>query len=81
MNDKISIGQYSKVADDVKFGKEVLVYSHVNLYGCEIQDFTKIGTFVEIQKAHSLVKIVKYQVIVLSAKEFTSMMESSLVIM
>tara|TARA_B100001121_G_C18581036_1_gene569771 strand:+ start:515 stop:1015 length:501 start_codon:yes stop_codon:yes gene_type:complete len=50
MNDKISIGQYSKVADDVKFGKGVLVYSHVNLYGCEIQDFTKIGTFVEIQK-------------------------------
>ncbi len=31
-------------------GKNVQVFSHVNLYGCEIGDNTKIGAFVEIQK-------------------------------
>ena len=36
------------IAPDVKLGKEVKIYDFVNLYGCEIGDFTKIGTFVEI---------------------------------
>jgi acetyltransferase-like isoleucine patch superfamily enzyme len=35
---------------DVKLGKDVKIYDFVNLYGCEIGDNTKIGTFVEIQK-------------------------------
>lgn len=35
---------------NVKIGKKVQIYSHVNLYGCEIDDGTKIGAFVEIQK-------------------------------
>lgn len=39
-----------KIADDVKLGKNVKIYDFVNLYGCEIGDNTKIGTFVEIQK-------------------------------
>ena len=39
-----------KISDDVKLGKNVKVYDFVNLYGCEIGDNTKIGTFVEIQK-------------------------------
>ena len=39
-----------KIASDVKMGEEVRVYDFVNLYGCEIGDNTKIGTFVEIQK-------------------------------
>ena len=38
------------VTDDVKLGKNVKIYNFVNLYGCEIGDNTKIGTFVEIQK-------------------------------
>jgi len=50
MENKISVGQYTTIADDVIFGDGVQVFSHVNLYGCEIQDFTKIGAFVEIQK-------------------------------
>lgn len=41
---------YRCIADDVKLGKEVKIYDFVNLYGCEIGDYTKIGTFVEIQK-------------------------------
>lgn len=38
------------IAADVKLGKDVRIFDFVNLYGCEIGDSTKIGTFVEIQK-------------------------------
>ena len=34
----------------MKLGKNVKIFGFVNLYGCEIGDNTKIGTFVEIQK-------------------------------
>ena len=34
---------------DVRFGDDVAVYSFTNLYGCEIGDRTRIGTFVEVQ--------------------------------
>src|SRR5689334_4863635 len=39
-----------QIASDVKLGSNVRIYAFVNLYGCEIGDETKIGTFVEIQK-------------------------------
>jgi acetyltransferase-like isoleucine patch superfamily enzyme len=39
-----------RIAPDVQLGKNVKIYDFVNLYGCEIGDNTKIGTFVEIQK-------------------------------
>jgi UDP-2-acetamido-3-amino-2,3-dideoxy-glucuronate N-acetyltransferase len=39
-----------RIAPDVKMGAGVKVFAFVNLYGCEIGDNTKIGTFVEIQK-------------------------------
>ncbi len=38
------------IAPDVKLGRDVRIFGFVNLYGCEIGDETKIGTFVEIQK-------------------------------
>lgn len=38
------------IAPDVRLGKDVRIYNFVNLYGCDIGDETKIGTFVEIQK-------------------------------
>jgi UDP-2-acetamido-3-amino-2,3-dideoxy-glucuronate N-acetyltransferase len=41
---------FRKVAPDVKLGEGVKVYDFVNLYGCEIDDGSKVGTFVEIQK-------------------------------
>jgi acetyltransferase-like isoleucine patch superfamily enzyme len=41
---------YQCIAPDVKLGRNVRIYAFVNLYGCEIGDETKIGTFVEIQK-------------------------------
>ena len=39
-----------QIAPDVKLGKRVCLFGFVNLYGCEIGDDVKIGTFVEIQK-------------------------------
>lgn len=41
---------YLCVADDVKLGENVRLAKFINLYGCQIGDNTKIGTFVEIQK-------------------------------
>jgi UDP-2-acetamido-3-amino-2,3-dideoxy-glucuronate N-acetyltransferase len=40
------------INNDVKLGQDVKIFHPdlVNLYGCEIGDRTKIGTFVEIQK-------------------------------
>jgi UDP-2-acetamido-3-amino-2,3-dideoxy-glucuronate N-acetyltransferase len=38
------------IAPDVKLGQGVKLFGFVNLYGCEIGDHTKVGTFVEIQK-------------------------------
>jgi UDP-2-acetamido-3-amino-2,3-dideoxy-glucuronate N-acetyltransferase len=39
-----------RVAPDVILGRDVKLVGFCNLYGCEIGDETKIGTFVEIQK-------------------------------
>jgi UDP-2-acetamido-3-amino-2,3-dideoxy-glucuronate N-acetyltransferase len=39
-----------RIAPDVKLGDNVKLVAFVNLYGCEIGDNTKVGTFVEIQK-------------------------------
>ncbi len=39
-----------KIAADVRLGKNVTIYDFTNLYGCEIGDDSRIGTFVEIQK-------------------------------
>jgi UDP-2-acetamido-3-amino-2,3-dideoxy-glucuronate N-acetyltransferase len=42
--------QNCQIAPDVKMGKGVRIFGFTNLYGCEIGDEVKIGTFVEIQK-------------------------------
>jgi len=39
-----------KIAPDVVLGKNVILNAFINLYGCRIDDDTKIGTFVEVQK-------------------------------
>jgi acetyltransferase-like isoleucine patch superfamily enzyme len=38
------------ISADVKLGENVKIFAFTNLYGCEIGDDSKIGTFVEIQK-------------------------------
>ena len=44
-------------------GKGTKIFNFVNAYGCSIDDNTKIGAFVEIQKGASSAKIAKFQVI------------------
>jgi len=48
-----------RIAPDVKLGKDVKIHDFVNLYGCEIGDYTKMGTFVEIQKGAKIGKSCK----------------------
>jgi acetyltransferase-like isoleucine patch superfamily enzyme len=40
----------TKNINNVKLGKDVKIFDFVNLYGCSIDDGSKVGTFVEIQK-------------------------------
>ena len=47
------------IASDVKLGRDVKINDFVNLYGCEIGDETKLGTFVEIQKGAKVGRRVK----------------------
>src|SRR5262249_38621592 len=44
------------VGENVKLGKGVRIFAFTNLYGCEIGDDTKIGTFVEVQKGAKIGK-------------------------
>lgn len=61
MSEKIKFGQtefekeyleknFIRISPNVKLGKDVKIFGFANLYGCEIGDGSKIGTFVEIQK-------------------------------
>ncbi len=47
-------GEYCLVSADVVLGRDVRIFNFVNLYGCEIGDNTRIGSFVEIQKGARL---------------------------
>jgi len=44
------------ISPDVIVGENVKIYDFVNLYGCKIDDNSKIGTFVEIQKGSKIGK-------------------------
>lgn len=52
-------GDFVRISSDVKLGENVKIYAFVNLYGCEIGDDSKIGTFVEIQKGVKIGRRVK----------------------
>ena len=41
---------HQQIAPDVKLGHNVRIFGFTNLYGCDIGDDTRVGTFVEIQK-------------------------------
>ena len=53
------MGEFCRIADNVKMGKNVTVHAFVNLYGCSIGDNSRVGAFVEIQKNASIGKNVK----------------------
>jgi acetyltransferase-like isoleucine patch superfamily enzyme len=44
------MSEFKCIADNVRLGTDVKIAQFVNLYGCEVGDETKIGSFVEIQK-------------------------------
>jgi acetyltransferase-like isoleucine patch superfamily enzyme len=44
------MGEYCRIAPDVKLGQNVAIHAFVNLYGCSIGDDSRVGAFVEIQK-------------------------------
>ena len=46
----ISVNTNKKSLNNINIGKEVKIYDFVNAYNCTIDDYSKIGTFVEIQK-------------------------------
>ena len=46
----MTTAEFARISPDVKLGRDVKIFAFVNLYGCEIGDESKIGTFVEIQK-------------------------------
>jgi acetyltransferase-like isoleucine patch superfamily enzyme len=50
-----------KIASTVTLGKDVSLNDFINLYGCKIDDGTKIGPFVEVQKNASIGKRCKIQ--------------------
>lgn len=52
---------YQLITPDVKLGRDVKIYAFVNLYGCEIGDETRIGTFVEIQRGAKIGRRCKVQ--------------------
>jgi acetyltransferase-like isoleucine patch superfamily enzyme len=50
---------FIRISPEVRLGQGVRIYAFVNLYGCEIGDESKIGTFVEIQKGAKIGSRVK----------------------
>lgn len=51
------------IAEDVRLGKDVVIFhpDQVNLYGCEIGDGCRIGSFVEIRRGVRIGRNVKIQ--------------------
>ncbi len=53
------MGEYCRIAPDVKLGQNVTIHAFVNLYGCSIGDNSRVGAFVEIQKNANIGRNVK----------------------
>jgi acetyltransferase-like isoleucine patch superfamily enzyme len=51
--------KFQAIGPDVKLGRDVRIFDFVNLYGCEIGDESRIGTFVEIQRGAKVGRRVK----------------------
>lgn len=51
----------NQIIKNVKLGKNVQIYNFVNIYGCEIGDNTKIGSYVEIREEVKIGKTCKIQ--------------------
>jgi acetyltransferase-like isoleucine patch superfamily enzyme len=52
----VTLNNEKQSLNNVTLGKNVRIFNFVNAYGCRIDDNTKIGAFVEIQKGASIGK-------------------------
>jgi acetyltransferase-like isoleucine patch superfamily enzyme len=52
----ITINSDKQSLNNVKVGQNVRIFNFVNAYGCSIDDGSKVGAFVEIQKGVSIGK-------------------------
>jgi len=52
----VTINDNQQSLNNVRLGENVKVFKFVNAYGCSIDDNSKIGAFVEIQKGASIGK-------------------------
>ncbi len=52
----VTINNDKQSLNNVKIGKDVKIFNFVNAYGCSIDDGSKVGAFVEIQKGVSIGK-------------------------
>jgi len=52
----ITINNDKQSINNVKLGENVKIFNFVNAYGCSIDDNSKIGAFVEIQKGATIGK-------------------------
>lgn len=52
----ITLNNDKQSLNNIKVGKNVRIFSFVNAYGCSIDDNSKVGAFVEIQKGVSIGK-------------------------
>jgi acetyltransferase-like isoleucine patch superfamily enzyme len=54
--DTVTIDNDKQSLHNVRLGRDVRIYNFVNAYGCSIDDGSKVGTFVEIQKGATIGK-------------------------
>lgn len=52
----VTINNDKQSLNNVRLGKDVRIFNFVNAYGCSIDDNSKIGAFVEIQKGATIGK-------------------------
>ena len=52
----VTINNDKQSLNNVSMGKDVRIFNFVNAYGCSIDDNSKVGAFVEIQKGASIGK-------------------------
>lgn len=52
----ITLNNERQSLNNVRVGKDVKIFNFVNAYGCSIDDGTKVGSFVEIQKGATIGK-------------------------
>src|ERR1700712_5841666 len=52
----VTISNEKQSLNNVRTGKNVRIFNFVNAYGCSIDDDSKVGAFVEIQKGASIGK-------------------------